>query len=33
MAEKTLRVVGKGRKERVVPFGVHALEALEAKST
>lgn len=29
-AGRTLRVVGKGRKERVVPFGVPALEALEA---
>lgn len=28
--ERTLRVVGKGRKERVVPFGAPALEALEA---
>lgn len=26
---RTLRVRGKGRKERVVPFGVHALTALE----
>ena len=30
LTERTLRVVGKGRKERVVPFGVPALEALEA---
>jgi integrase/recombinase XerC len=29
-AGRTLRVVGKGRKERVVPFGAPALEALEA---
>jgi integrase/recombinase XerC len=30
LAERTLRVVGKGDKERVVPFGVPAAEAVRA---
>jgi integrase/recombinase XerC len=29
IAERTVRVLGKGRKERVVPLGRHATEALE----
>ena len=30
LAERTVRVVGKGRKERIVPFGGEALTALQA---
>jgi integrase/recombinase XerC len=30
LGERLVRVVGKGRKERIVPFGTRAMEALEA---